>query len=147
MEDVAGDLRVTGDLVIPAAELVWRFSRSSGPGGQSVNTTDSRVTVSWDPRRSRALTAGQRARVLARSGDDLPAAGLTVVAAEHRSQWQNRRSARLRLAAEIRAALAPPRRRRRPTRPTRSSVERRLAAKRRRSDVKRGRSVGDGDRD
>ncbi|MFN8126685.1 MAG: alternative ribosome rescue aminoacyl-tRNA hydrolase ArfB [Candidatus Nanopelagicales bacterium] len=137
MEDVGGDLPVTARLVIPAAELRWRFSRSSGPGGQSVNTTDSRVSVTWDSATSSALTPAQRDRVRSRWGDSV----VTVVAAEHRSQWQNRRSARLRLAEKVATALAPPPRRRRATRPSRSSVERRLAAKRRRSSVKRDRTA------
>ncbi len=137
MDDVAGDLTVSRSLVIPAAELEWRFSRSSGPGGQSVNTSDSRVELSWDPRTSLTLTDSQRARLTARA--ELTARGLTVVAAEHRSQWQNRRAARIRLAERVVAALAPPPRRRRRTRPTRSSVDRRISAKRRRSEIKRGR--------
>ena len=139
MEDVAGDLAVTRDLIIPAHELVWRFSRSSGPGGQSVNTTDSRVSLSWDPRTSPSLSIGRRDLLVARLA--LNHGGLLVVASDHRSQWQNRRAARLRLAEQLRAALAPRRRKRRPTRPSRSSVERRLAAKRRRSSVKRDRAA------
>ncbi len=139
MEDVAGDLTVTKDLIIPAHELVWRFSRSSGPGGQSVNTTDSRVSLSWDPRTSPSLSIGRRDLLVARLA--LNHGGLLVVASDHRSQWQNRRAARLRLAEQLRAALAPRRRKRRPTRPSRSSVERRLAAKRRRSSVKRDRAA------
>lgn len=134
-EDVAGDLPVSPRLVIPAAELEWRFSRSSRPGGQSVNTTDSRVELSWAPATSVALTDGQKTRVLARGSGGL----IVVRASEHRSQWQNRRAARQRLAEIVRAALAPPPRARRRTRPTRSAVERRLAAKTRRSAVKRGR--------
>ncbi len=140
MDDVSGDLEVSRTVVIPTAELTWRFSRSSGPGGQSVNTTDSRVELVWDPRTTSALTAGQRHRVVARLAGRLGDAGIAVVAAEHRSQWQNRRSARLRLAEIVATALAPPPRRRRATRPTRGSVERRIAGKRRRSEVKRGRS-------
>lgn len=139
MEDVAGDLTVGRSLTIPSSELVWRFSRSSGPGGQSVNTTDSRVALSWLPRSSGVVSDSQRARLTARL--DLDSDGqVTVVASEHRSQWQNRRAARLRLADLIAAALAPPRRRRRPTRPTRSSVERRLSGKRHRSELKRRRA-------
>lgn len=135
MEDVAGDLTVTGAVTIPAAELVWRFSRSSGPGGQSVNTTDSRVQLSWQWRDSDAVPDALRSRLAARA----PEGVVVVTAAEHRSQWQNRRAARLRLAQVVARALAPPGRNRRRTRPSRGSVERRLAAKSRRSQVKRNR--------
>ena len=86
-------------LVVPAAELVERFSRSPGPGGQSVNTTDSRVELEYDVAASAALSDAQRARLLAR----LPAARIRVVASEHRSQTRNRAAARERLAAEARA--------------------------------------------
>ncbi len=140
MDDVAGDLVVTRSVTIPAAELQWRFSRSSGPGGQSVNTSDSRVELVWDPRSSTALTPAQQARVIARLGGRLGDAGLVTIASENRSQWQNRRTARLRLAQAVATALAPPPRRRRATRPTRGSVERRMATKRHRSQIKRGRA-------
>lgn len=141
--DVTGDLPVTRSVVIPAAELRWQFSRSSGPGGQSVNTTDSRVELVWDAQGSAALTAAQRDRVLARVTDGL----FRVVSAQHRSQWQNRREARLRLVLAVRAALASPPPARRPTRPSRAAVERRLAAKRRRSQAKHQRRFGTGRND
>lgn len=137
--DVAGDLPVHGGLVIPADELQWRFSRSSGPGGQSVNTTDSRVELVWDGAASRALSTVQRDRLLAR----WPEGTVTVTASQHRSQWQNRRLARKRLAETIRRAVAAPPPRRRATRPSRASVERRLSAKRRRAETKRLRRVTD----
>ena len=133
--DVGDDLVVSRRVTIPAGELTWHFSRSSGPGGQSVNTTDSRVELRWDGARSRVLSAAQRARLLARIPDGL----VVVVASDHRSQWQNRRLARERLAERVRTAVAPPPPTRRPTRPSRASVERRLRAKRRRGEVKRGR--------
>lgn len=140
MEDVAGDLPVSDRLAIPATELRWRFSHGSGPGGQSVNTSDSRVELSWHPGSSAALTDVQRDRVLARLAGRLTGPpddpAIVVRAAESRSQWQNRRAARLRLAELIRRALLPPPRTRRRTRPTRGSVERRLADKRRRAQVK-----------
>jgi len=139
MEDVAGDLRVSRTVTIPAAELKWQFSRSSGPGGQSVNTTDSRVQLSWSPDGTRAIPEAQRRRVRARLSERLVDGVVTVTAAEHRSQWQNRRTARRRLAEVVAQALAPPRRPRRRTRASRGSVERRLATKRRRGDVKRAR--------
>jgi ribosome-associated protein len=137
--DVSGDLQVRPSLVVPEAELRWRFSRSSGPGGQSVNTTDSRAELSWDAAMSRALSETQRARVLARLGDRLVDGVITVAASEHRSQLQNRRAALARLAALLRDATAPPPRARRPTRPSRASVDRRIAAKKRRGETKRTR--------
>jgi ribosome-associated protein len=132
---------VPSGLVIPAAELVERFSRSPGPGGQSVNTTDSRVELEYDVAASTALTDAQRARLLAR----LPSPVVRVVAAEHRSQHRNRVAARERLAERIRTALAPPPPKRRPTKPTRGSQQRRLEAKKRRGTTKslRGRVRGD----
>lgn len=119
-------------LVVPAADLEERFSRSSGPGGQSVNTTDSRVEVSLDLRRTSALDDAQRARVVAQLGPLL-----TVVASEHRSQHRNRLAARQRLADRLREALAPPPLARVPTKPTRGSQRRRVESKRRRAQVKR----------
>ncbi|WP_328527084.1 alternative ribosome rescue aminoacyl-tRNA hydrolase ArfB [Nocardioides sp. NBC_00368] len=118
-------------LVIPDSELVERFSRSPGPGGQSVNTTDSRVELSWDPSASEVLDESQRARVLARSSGPIH-----VVSHEQRSQHRNRVAARERLALRIRELLAPPPPTRRPTKPTRGSKERRLDAKRQRSQTK-----------
>ncbi len=134
-----GPLPLRGSVVIPEAELRWRFSRSSGPGGQSVNTTDSRVELSWDVVASTALSELQRGRALERLAGSLVDGVLTVVASEHRSQWQNRRTAELRLAEVVSAALAPPPRPRRATRPSRGAVERRLAEKKRRSQTKQQR--------
>lgn len=122
-------------LVIPA-ELVETFSRSSGPGGQSVNTTDSRVQLEYDVRASTALTDPQRRRALARLDARLVDGRLVITAAGHRSQHRNRTAARERLAAVLREALAPPPPARRATRPTRGSQLRRLEAKRRRGDTK-----------
>jgi ribosome-associated protein len=136
---VADDLRVTGWLLIPAAELHERFSRSSGPGGQSVNTADSRVELSFDVGHSSALPQWARARALERLAGRLTGGVLTVAASEQRSQLANRRAARARLAALLRQAIAPPQRPRVPTRPTRAANERRLAAKRTRAAVKRTR--------
>jgi ribosome-associated protein len=136
---VAEDLRVTPALVIPSQELLERFSRSSGPGGQSVNTTDSRVELSFDVAGSACLPEQVRELLLDRLGSRLVAGVLTVVASEHRSQLFNRQAARSRLAALLRTALAPPAPPRRPTRPSRGARERRLADKRRRGQVKRGR--------
>ncbi|HEX9335252.1 MAG TPA: alternative ribosome rescue aminoacyl-tRNA hydrolase ArfB [Pseudonocardiaceae bacterium] len=136
---MAEDLVVTPSLVIPAAELRERFSRSSGPGGQGVNTADSRVELSFDLAASVALPAHLRDRATARLSSRLVDGVLTVAASEHRNQLANRHAARVRLATLLRSALRPPPPLRRATKPSRGSVERRLAAKRRRGDVKRGR--------
>jgi len=139
---VPGPLLVTRDLTVPEAELTWRFSRSSGPGGQSVNTSDSRAELSFDVQRSGVLPEHLRARALARLSGRLVDGVLTVAASEHRSQLQNREAAEQRLAQLLREAVAPPAPPRRPTRPTRGSQERRLEAKKQRSQVKRGRRGG-----
>lgn len=130
------DLWIDDSLVVPAGELSWRFSRSSGPGGQHVNTTDTRVELSWDIASSGTLEGQRRAELTERLGTRLVAGVLTVSAAESRSQLRNRESARERLAGLVRAALRP-RRTRRPTKPTRGSKRRRLETKRRRGDTKR----------
>ncbi len=133
------DLVVTGSLSIPAGELSERFSRSSGPGGQSVNTADSRVELSFDVAASPTLPAYLQERMLARLGSRLVDGVLTIAASEHRTQLANRRAARERLASVLRDAAAPPAPPRRPTRPTRGSKERRIANKKRRGEIKRGR--------
>jgi ribosome-associated protein len=132
-------ITVRPGVVIPERELSWRFSRSSGPGGQSVNTADSRVELSLDVATTTALTPGLRRRAIDRLGDRLVDGVLTIAASEHRSQLRNREAAEQRLAETLRAAIAPPPRRRRPTKPTKTSVERRLGEKRRRGDVKQSR--------
>ena len=129
--------------MIPERELGWRFSRSGGPGGQGVNTTDSRVELIFDVAASTALTEDQRARVLQRLSNRLVDGVLTVVASEYRSQLRNRDAARARLDAMLRAALAPDLPTRRPTRPSRAARERRLADKRRRMLIKRLRRTTD----
>jgi len=131
------DVHVSAEMVIPAAELQWRFSRSSGPGGQHVNTSDTRAELSWAIPTSAVLTAAQRDRLLARLGEQLAGGVLTVTASEHRSQLRNREEAAAKLAKVVRAGLAPPPRRRRPTKPPRGSVRRQQEAKRRRSQTKR----------
>jgi ribosome-associated protein len=133
------DLRVNGWLVIPGSELHERFSRSSGPGGQSVNTADSRVELSFDVERSSALPEWARARAAERLAGRLVGGVLTVAASDQRSQLANRQGARARMAALLRAAVAPPQRARVPTRPSRAANERRLEAKRNRAAVKRAR--------
>ena len=142
---VTGPLRVTRSVVVPERELRWRFSRSSGPGGQSVDTADSRVELSLDVSRTSALGPVQRARAMERLGRRLVDGVLTVTASAQRSQLQNREAARERLAAILASALAPPPAKRRPTRPSRGAVERRIAQKKRRSRTKRDRGAVDDD--
>jgi len=139
---VSGDLPLGNGRVIPAAELGWRFSRASGPGGQGVNTTDSRVELVFDLAASDALPPALRERALRRLKARLTPAGLVVVAGKHRSQWQNRQAAQKRLVELIQAAIAPPPPPRRPTKPSRGSVERRLKAKRQRGSIKNNRRQG-----
>jgi ribosome-associated protein len=126
-----------GPVTVPADELTWRFSRASGPGGQSVNTADSRVELSYDIARSRALSDRQRDRALSRLEGRIVDGVLTVTASEHRSQLRNRRAAADRLAGILEGALAPPPKPRRPTRPSRGVKARRRATKQRRSETKR----------
>jgi ribosome-associated protein len=132
---MAGSIRVRS-LEIPSRELSWRFSRSSGPGGQGVNTTDSRVEVSFDVAGSSALPDALRARALERLAGRLVDGVLTVSAQENRSQLANRRAAQQRLVDVLADALAPPPRARRASRPSRGAVQRRLDAKRMRSRTK-----------
>ncbi|WP_425463957.1 alternative ribosome rescue aminoacyl-tRNA hydrolase ArfB [Nocardioides marmorisolisilvae] len=126
---------------IPAEELTERFSRSSGPGGQSVNTTDSRVELLFDPAASTAFTEPQLRRIL----KALPPGPVSVTASEHRSQLRNRNAARDRLVAILREAVAPPPPPRRPTKPSKASQRRRVEAKKQRGQTKqlRGRVTGD----
>jgi ribosome-associated protein len=130
-------------LTIPPEELSWRFSRSSGPGGQSVNTTDSQAELSFDLAGTGALPPVLRDRALAALAGRLSGGVITVAASEFKSQLRNREAAAARLSALLTEATAPPRPPRRPTRPTRSSVERRLADKQRRSMLKRQRRLDD----
>ena len=132
-----GDLHVRGSLALPERELRWRFSRASGPGGQGVNTTDSRVELSFDLANSPSVPEPLRARAQQRLAGRLVDGVLTVVAAEHRSQLRNRAAARERLAAALRAAMAPDPPPRRPTRPSAGARRRRLDAKTRRGQIKR----------
>jgi ribosome-associated protein len=134
-------LVVTRSVVVPPHELQWRFSRASGPGGQGVNTTDSRVELSLDITASTAFSPMMRERALSRLAGRLVDGVLTITASEHRSQLRNRQAALARLAETLRTAVAPPAAPRRPTRPTKAAQERRLAAKRRRSNIKRGRGA------
>lgn len=134
-----GPLKVRS-IVIPESELSWRFSRSSGPGGQGVNTTDSRAELLLDIANSPSLSETQRARALERLAGRLTDGVLSITASEHRSQLRNREAAERRLVEELGAAIAPPPRARRLTKPTKGSVDRRIEAKKRRSTIKRHRS-------
>ncbi len=137
--DLPTALVVRAGVVVPAAELAWRFSRSSGPGGQGVNTADSRVELGFDVARSGALGPAQRARALERLAGRLVDGVLVVTASEHRSQLRNRQAALRRLADILAAAIAPPAPARRATRPSRAAAQRRLDEKRRRGELKRAR--------
>ncbi|WBB56888.1 alternative ribosome rescue aminoacyl-tRNA hydrolase ArfB [Verrucosispora sp. WMMD573] len=134
-------LRVTDRWMVPAGELRERFSRSSGPGGQGVNTADSRVELSFDLAGSPSIPESLRTRALDRLAGRLVDGVLTIAASEHRAQLANREAARERLVSLLREAVAPPPPPRRPTRPSRAAKERRLAEKKRRGQRKRDRRV------
>jgi ribosome-associated protein len=142
---VTEDLRVNSWLTIPAGELSERFSRSSGPGGQSVNTADSRVELSFDVGRSPSLPDWARRRALSRLDTRLAGGVLTIASSGERSQLMNREEARVRLAAILREAVAPPKPPRVPTKPSRGARERRLDDKRRRSQTKQNRRYTGGE--
>src|SRR4051794_2048283 len=131
------DLVVSRHVVVPAHELSWRFSRSSGPGGQSVNTSDTRVELSVDVAATSALSPLLRDRALHRLADRLVGGVLTVTASEHRSQLRNREAALARMAEALRHAIAPPAAPRKRTGPTRTARERRLTDKRHRGQIKK----------
>ena len=133
------DLTVNARLVIPSKELQWRFSRGSGPGGQGVNNTESRVEMVLDLESSEVLGTFRRQRLMKALGSRLVDGSLRVVAAEERSQWQNRQRAMARLAELLREGLKSPPPKRRMTRPGRGAVQRRLDAKGRRSQLKKKR--------
>ena len=137
-EPMSLDVVVRG-IAIPPEELTWRFSRSPGPGGQAVNTGDTRAELSFDIPASAALPAVFKRRALAALEGRLADGVLTVAASEFRSQLRNREAAAERMTRTLTAATAPPPPPRRPTRPTRAAKERRLADKQRRSQVKRWR--------
>lgn len=131
------DLEVSPELIIPAGELSWRFSRSSGPGGQHVNTSDSRAELLWNITESKTLSEDQRDRLLSLLGHHLVSGVLTVTASEQRSQLRNRETAVLKAAELVRAALAPEPAKRRATKPTKGSARRHLATKTQRSETKK----------
>ena len=129
-DDATGDLRVSDDVVLPAGALTWRFSRSSGPGGQGVNTADSRVELVVDLAEAPGIPDEARARLLDRVPRLIEGSRVSVTASEHRSQRRNREAARRRLAALLRDALAPDPPARRARRPSRGARMRRLEDKR-----------------
>lgn len=132
-----GPLQISGSVSVPEAELNWRFSRSSGPGGQGVNTTDSRVELSFDVAATETLGPLFKTRALERLGSRLVNGVITIAASEFRSQLRNREAAEMRLAQILREAIAPPPKKRRPTKPSKGAVQRRITAKKQRSDLKR----------
>ncbi len=137
---MSGPYRIRGSVVLPEAELVWRFSRASGPGGQHVNTSDTRAEVRFDLARTQALPPVWKERALRRLADRLVDGQVVVRAGRHRSQWRNREAAAVRLAALLAEATAPPPAPRRKRKVPRGVNERRLREKKQRSDVKRGRT-------
>ncbi|MFC9672058.1 alternative ribosome rescue aminoacyl-tRNA hydrolase ArfB [Streptomyces sp. NPDC056949] len=140
MELMSGPYIIRGSVVLPEAELLWRFSRSSGPGGQHVNTSDSQVELRFDLAGTEALPEVWKARALERLASRLVDGVISVRSSEHRSQWRNRETAAVRLTSLLAEATAPPPKPRRATRIPRGINERRLRNKKARSDTKRGRS-------
>lgn len=140
---MSGPYIIRGSVSLPEAELLWRFSRSSGPGGQHVNTSDSQVELRFDLERTEALPPVWKARALERLAGRLVGGVIAVRASEHRSQWRNREAAAVRLAALLAEATAPPPRPRRATKIPRGINERRLREKKQRAETKRGRSGRD----
>jgi ribosome-associated protein len=140
---MSGPYVIRGSVSLPEAELMWRFSRSSGPGGQHVNTSDSQVELRFDLAATDALPEVWKDRALQRLESRLVGGVVTVRASEHRSQWRNRETALVRLASLLAEATAPPPKPRRKTRIPRGINERRLREKKQRGDTKRGRSGRD----
>ncbi|MEE1791462.1 alternative ribosome rescue aminoacyl-tRNA hydrolase ArfB [Streptomyces sp. BE308] len=140
---MSGPYVIRGSVSLPEAELMWRFSRSSGPGGQHVNTSDSQVELRFDVAATESLPEVWKARALERLAGRLVNGVVAVRASEHRSQWRNRETAAVRLAALLAEATAPPPKARRKSRIPRGINERRLREKKQRGDTKRGRSGRD----
>ncbi|WP_329145813.1 alternative ribosome rescue aminoacyl-tRNA hydrolase ArfB [Streptomyces niveus] len=134
---------IRGSVSLPEAELMWRFSRSSGPGGQHVNTSDSQVELRFDLGRTEALPEVWKERALERLANRLVGGVVTVRSSEHRSQWRNRETALVRMASLLAEATAPPPRPRRATKIPRGINERRLRQKKHRAETKRGRNGRD----
>ncbi|MCQ8769108.1 MULTISPECIES: alternative ribosome rescue aminoacyl-tRNA hydrolase ArfB [Streptomyces] len=143
MGGMSGPYVIRGSVSLPEAELQWRFSRSSGPGGQHVNTSDSQVELRFDLARTEALPEVWKERALAKLAGRLVGGVVVVRASEHRSQWRNRETAAVRLASLLAEASAPPPRPRRATKIPRGINERRLRQKKQRAETKRGRTGKD----
>ncbi|MGW2333157.1 alternative ribosome rescue aminoacyl-tRNA hydrolase ArfB [Streptomyces sp. NPDC001685] len=143
MDGMSGPHVIRGSVTLPEAELMWRFSRSGGPGGQHVNTSDSQVELRFDLAATEALPEVWKRRALERLAGRLVDGVLTVRSSEHRSQWRNRETAAVRMASLLAEATAPPPKPRRPTRVPRGINERRLQQKKQRAQTKRGRSGRD----
>ena len=133
------NLTINSRLIIPSKELKWRFSKSSGPGGQAVNTTDSRVELAFDIKHSSAISTFQKQRLLKKLESRCINGCLNIVAKKNRSQFQNRKLALTRLAVLLKDGLKPPRKSRKLTTPTPASQRRRMNTKKRRSTLKRKR--------
>ncbi|MFH8490783.1 alternative ribosome rescue aminoacyl-tRNA hydrolase ArfB [Streptomyces longisporoflavus] len=140
MGRMSGPYVIRGSVSLPEAELMWRFSRSSGPGGQHVNTSDSQVELRFDLANTESLPPVWKERALERLANRLVGGVVSVRASEHRSQWRNREMAATRLASLLAEATAPPPRPRRATKIPRGINERRLREKKQRGQTKRGRS-------
>ncbi|MEV0007649.1 alternative ribosome rescue aminoacyl-tRNA hydrolase ArfB [Streptomyces sp. NPDC051840] len=140
---MSGPYVIRGSVSLPEAELMWRFSRSSGPGGQHVNTSDSQVELRFDLAATDALPEVWKTRALERLAGRLVGGVVSVRASEHRSQWRNRETAAVRLAALLAEATAPPPKPRIKKKVPRGINERRLREKKQRGDTKRGRSGRD----
>ncbi|UGY92121.1 alternative ribosome rescue aminoacyl-tRNA hydrolase ArfB [Streptomyces gobiensis] len=143
MGRMSGPHLIRGSVSLPEAELSWRFTRSSGPGGQHVNTSDTAVELRFDLAATEALPKVWKERALARLAPRLVDGVLVVRASEHRSQWRNRETAAVRMTAILAEATAPPPRPRKAGKVPRGINERRLRNKKRRAEVKRGRTGRD----
>nr|WSW71449.1 alternative ribosome rescue aminoacyl-tRNA hydrolase ArfB [Streptomyces sp. NBC_00995] len=140
---MSGPYFIRGAVSLPEAELMWRFSRSSGPGGQHVNTSDSQVELRFDLAATESLPEVWKERALERLASRLVNGVVSVRSSEHRSQWRNRETALVRLTALLAEATAPPPKPRVKRKVPRGINERRLREKKQRGDTKRGRSGRD----
>ena len=133
------DLIVNPVLVIPSNELHWRFSRSSGSGGQNINKTDTRVNLSFNIEKSKALTSYQKHQITKQLSDQIVNATITVITQEHRTQYKNRKLALMRLRIILKEALAPLPKARKATKPTKSSQRKRVNSKKKHGEKKQRR--------
>ena len=133
------DLIISPGLVIPSNELHWRFSRSSGSGGQNINKTDTKVNLSFNIENSKALTSYQKHQVTKQLNHQIVNSTIKVVTQEHRTQYKNRRLALIRLGILLRKSLKPPPKARKATKPTKSSQRRRLESKKKQGEKKQNR--------